>query len=175
MQAWISKVRDELLGRRDRAGVWGYRIDRGPSIESTALAGLGLWAHRDAESPGNLDVVVRRGADWLLSMQQADGSLCVCPSLPTPGWATPLAILLWRAMQTHTASAEHAAAWLIAHRGERLNTEKSHRAVVGHDGRLVGWPWVEGTHSWLEPTAMAILALNQMRLGDHPRRSAGGH
>ena len=29
----------------------------------------------------------------------------------------------------------------------------------GHDRMLVGWPWAEGTHSWVEPTALAVLAL----------------
>jgi hypothetical protein len=41
--------------------------------------------------------------------------------------------------------------------------------VIGHDSTLIGWPWVDGTHSWLEPTAMAILALCREGLGDHPR------
>jgi hypothetical protein len=37
---------------------------------------------------------------------------------------------------------------------------------VGHDARLVGWPWVEGTHSWVEPTSMAVLALRRQGLAD---------
>ena len=45
--------------------------------------------------------------------------------------------------------------------------------IVGHDPRLVGWPWVDGTHSWLEPTALAILALCRAGLADHPRVNAG--
>ena len=45
--------------------------------------------------------------------------------------------------------------------------------MIGHDSTLVGWPWVDGTHSWLEPTALAILALCREGLGDHPRVAAG--
>jgi hypothetical protein len=40
---------------------------------------------------------------------------------------------------------------------------------VQHDTGLVGWPWVEGTHSWLEPTAMAVLALSLDGLSGHAR------
>jgi hypothetical protein len=45
--------------------------------------------------------------------------------------------------------------------------------VLGHDPTLVGWPWIEGTHSWLEPTALAVLALSREGLGDHPRVAEG--
>ena len=45
--------------------------------------------------------------------------------------------------------------------------------MIGHDPNLVGWPWVEATHSWLEPTALAILALCRGGLAEHPRVKAG--
>jgi hypothetical protein len=40
---------------------------------------------------------------------------------------------------------------------------------MGHDTMLIGWPWVDGTHSWLEPTAFAVLALKSAGHKDHPR------
>ena len=40
---------------------------------------------------------------------------------------------------------------------------------LGHDSTLIGWPWVEGTHSWIEPTAWAVLALKAVGLAQHPR------
>jgi hypothetical protein len=51
--------------------------------------------------------------------------------------------------------------------------EKGANAVLGHDTTLVGWPWVDGTHSWVEPTALAILALRREGFGDHPRVREG--
>ncbi len=40
---------------------------------------------------------------------------------------------------------------------------------LGHDSTLIGWPWVEGTHSWIEPTAWAVLALKSVGLAQHAR------
>ena len=37
----------------------------------------------------------------------------------------------------------------------------------------MGWPWVDGTHSWLEPTAWAVLALGRAGRGEHPRVAEG--
>ena len=60
---------------------------------------------------------VKRGAEWLATMQNADGSLGVCASLPQPGWATPYAILLWSALDTLAPERQRAAAWLLAQKG----------------------------------------------------------
>ena len=35
--------------------------------------------------------------------------------------------------------------------------------------QLVGWAWAEGTHSWLEPTAFAVLALQAAGQSNHAR------
>ena len=52
----------------------------------------------------------------------------------------------------------------------RVAGETSERQeYTGHDTMLVGWPWVVGTHSWVEPTAMSVLALRATGLGKHPR------
>ena len=40
---------------------------------------------------------------------------------------------------------------------------------VGHDTTLQGWPWVVGTHSWVEPTAINLLALRSAGQAGHPR------
>ena len=45
--------------------------------------------------------------------------------------------------------------------------------MLGHDPTLTGWPWVGGTHSWVEPTSLAVLALRREGLGKHPRVEEG--
>ena len=41
------------------------------------------------------------------------------------------------------------------------------------DVTLTGWPWGEGTFSWVEPTSWACLALHRLGQGDHPRVQEG--
>jgi len=174
MNDWTGRALDELLRLRDRSGAWGYRNDRGPSAEPTALACLGLWSCRSHSPPEARRGAIQRGADWLQTLQKADGSLGIAPSLPSPCWATPHAILLWNALEVHAPARRRAAAWLLEQKGNPLAVDAAYLgSVVGHDPTLVGWPWVEGTHSWVEPTAMAILALDRERLGNHPRVAEG--
>jgi len=45
--------------------------------------------------------------------------------------------------------------------------------LLGHNTRLVAWPWVEGTHSWIEPTAFSVLALKAAGFGGHGRTREG--
>jgi hypothetical protein len=82
-------------------------------------------------------------------------------------------MLLWNALEGYDSARGRAATWLLRLEGRTQARSNSSDPVIGHDSTLVGWPWVEGTHSWLEPTALAIMALCRDGLGDHPRVCAG--
>lgn len=58
-----------------------------------------------------------------------------------------------------------AAGWALTTEGHTVEQCDT----VGHNPRLRGWAWVETTHSWVEPTAIHVLALRRCGLGDHPR------
>jgi hypothetical protein len=77
--------------------------------------------------------------------------------------------LLWRALGVHETSCQRAAAWLLQEKGKAFPRSLDPDRIVGHDTTLIGWPWVAETHSWIEPTVMAILALRREGAGDHPR------
>jgi hypothetical protein len=44
---------------------------------------------------------------------------------------------------------------------------------TAHDTWLKGWGWTDGTHSFIEPTSLAILALDIAGYREHPRFKEG--
>ena len=171
--SWIQEARRELVALCGHSAAWGYRRGHRPSVEPTALACLGLLA----SVPGDVSAVdletTQKAADWMQAIQQSDGSLPVSEGSTSPGWATPYGLMLWGNFTGKEEARRRARAWLLGNEGVRLDLSNQTDRVVGHDPSLVGWPWVAGTHSWLEPTALAILALRRDGLHNHPRITAG--
>jgi hypothetical protein len=111
--------------------------------------------------------------DWLVERQGADGSVGITQDQSAPGWPTAEAVLAWALADRHAAGdagryavpIDRGVHWLLSSRGiaiERVDP-------LSHDSSLIGWPWVEGTHSWIEPTAWAVLALKSVGLAEHVR------
>lgn len=166
--AWINPARNLLLRRRSRERAWGYRPESEAFVEPTALVGLALLA----SSPDALsDGLARDAADWLAAIQRPDGALGLSAGIPAPCWGTPYAILLWGALGDYETERKRAVAWLLQSAGETCPADP--HGVLSHDTGIVGWPWVEETHSWLEPTAMALLALRREGYERHPRVREG--
>ena len=172
-----TAARGVLLGLRGKDGGWGYRRGSASRAEPTALAGLALLATGNRRGRGRprrrARQLAKAAADWLASVQRPDGSVGVSASTPTPGWMTPYAILFWNALGVHEGRGRSAGDWLLGQKGRTLDRADDPKRIAGHDTTLVGWPWVDDTHSWLEPTAMAVLALGRLGLGDHPRVREG--
>lgn len=143
---------------------WRYRPDTAPAAEPTAWAALALAAH-------GRESAAERAREWLDAAQTVDGSVGIRRDEPTPGWPTALAVLAWNvkiprsvAAATRDAS-RRAVQWLLANTGEVSPTSE----FLQHDPTIPGWPWVLGTHSWVEPTALGLLALRSVGLESHSR------
>ncbi|HQU43090.1 MAG: hypothetical protein B7Z73_08675 [Planctomycetia bacterium 21-64-5] len=161
---WLEPLLDDLAN--DRA--WTYQPGGTLAAEPAALAALALVAHgrRDAA-----EGACRR----LALLEVAGGGIAVTARQPTPGWATAWAVLAWSAVQrayggpVYQDHVERAVGWILAMHG-RTSAGSSD---LGHNTRLDGWPWVEETHAWVEPTALSVLALKRTGRGRHPRCREG--
>ena len=157
--------RRDLIERLETAVPGGYSARGEAASEPTALAGLALHAS------GRTDAA-RCAADWLVQRQAESGAVGVTATQPTPCWPTSLALLLWQAIgdeHTYGTPAARAVEWVLQERGKTC----PQRPFVGHDSMLVGWSWAAQTHSWLEPTAMFVLALKAAGRTQHPRTREG--
>lgn len=160
---WVSVALDEL----GKQPVCGYAAAQRPASEPTAIATLALAGHGRAEA-------ALQGARWLARQQAADGAVGIREGDSEPGWPTSLALLAWRRCQSardDRSSDEFAqpiqrgVRWLMGLRGKTSQRSDD----VGHDTMLTAWPWVDGTHSWVEPTSMAVLALRAVGESEHSR------
>jgi hypothetical protein len=150
---------DELIDRLAAQIPCGYHV-RGPaSTEPTALAALAFLAYRR-------EIAASEALDWLAGLQAADGSVGPTAEQASPGWPTSLAVLAAICVKRKSKfDVDRGVRWILETRGEALPRTPE----MGHDTTLVGWPWVEETHSWIEPTAMHVLALKAAGRGNHPR------
>lgn len=150
--SWTSEAVEQLAACQH----WGYRGGSPGASEPTALAALALLGNQRQEA-------ATRALDWLAATQNRDGGVGVGAEQAAPAWTTSLAVLAWSAANKSLAESEpgyrrstdRAIAWLLNAEGVAL----PRTSELGHDSTIVGWPWVLGTHSWLEPTAWAVLAL----------------
>ncbi len=156
---------DTVLRRLAASDLCNYHPGLPAATEPTALAAIALFAH-------GRDTQAARLADRLLEMQNRDGSVGVDRLDQTPGWATGWSVLAWRASQSspvfrieYVQGIDLALQWILDTQGALVEQTDE----TGHDTTMLGWPWVDGTHSWLEPTAMNYLALRHTNRGGHPR------
>jgi len=142
---------------------WGYHPRSSPAAEPTAWGALALSAH-------GRHAAAERACAWLREAQTATGQVGIHQYDPTPGWPTTLAVLAWQlsdvaSSKEYADPLRRAQEWLLSVRGE----SSARPDYTGHDTTIIGWPWVAGTHSWVEPTALGLLALRACGHSEHSR------
>jgi len=111
---------------------------------------------------------ILEGLRALLAREQGgDGRVCVNREHPASYWPTALAILAWQNSPASQVAQSRAIRFLLDTTGTHF--VKKPDDPSGHDPNLKGWPWIEDTHSWVEPTAMCVMALRAVGHGQHDR------
>jgi hypothetical protein len=123
------------------------------------------WAILALQLSGSGAAALRGARQSLLRYQDRRGAVTLRPGSLAIAWPTPLAVLAWWGDPEHEPAAQRAVTFLLESGGEPLRQAPE----LGHDMSLRGWSWVLGTHSWVEPTALGLLALRLHGLGAHPR------
>ncbi len=103
----------------------------------------------------------------LVLEQGQDGRVRISPHYPECYWPTALAILAWQGSPSNQAAQSLAIRFLLNTTG--IHFAKKSESPSGHDTALKGWPWIENTHSWVEPTATCVMALRMAGYGEHNR------
>src|SRR5262249_5595629 len=140
-------------------------------LEPTCLALLAL-----AGPETSYQNVIDKGYAALERHATGDGLYRLQSGRPEAIWPTALVLFLHatlrdrhlRAEQSDQGPCGRSAAALLALRGGAAFSKEA-QEIHDINLHLVGWPWAEGTFSWIEPTAWACLALRRAGFGDHPR------
>ena len=140
----LAVLREFLLRVRNSDGGWGYQPGKSSRLEPTCWATLALGS---TVAPNALEQWP--SVDGLL-LERRNG---------TPNYAFQgLALIVLRAEHLeHAAGNRTLLAALQRVKGDALPASTINR----QDNSLQAWSWIDGTFSWVEPTAWCLLALKQ--------------
>jgi len=150
-----------LVSRALSGGGFPGRFGERFQVDSTAWSILALAAC------GGSAELIDQSRQALMREQLPDGRLCVNRTHPASYWPTSLAILAWQDSESCREAQQRAVRFLLETTG--FHFPRTSDVPSAHDTLLKGWPWVDDTHSWVEPTAIGIMALKTAGHGHHDR------
>jgi len=149
-----------LRASQNQDGGWGYFPGKRSWLEPTAYAMLALHAASGS------DAASERAWHLVRSWELADGSVRPGVEIADGTWVTALLVTLACVRQVHDENVARSVAWLLRVAGAEhnllmrsfsyLNLLKT-KLDVSHEG----WPWRDGNASWIEPTALTLVALKK--------------
>lgn len=158
-----------LLARsRNADGGFGAMPGAPSDTESTALAALATGVVEGVPA-------AQAACAWLRTRQRSDGAWPLSDALPDAAWATAPAAIALAGLGVEPSSVRRGLVWLADTEG--AGAPLLHRVIgwlgvkppVELDYELLGWPWVPGTFSWVEPTSLALIAFKSARGADRAR------
>ncbi len=161
---------DLLRAAQNADGGWGYRPGIPSTTEPTAWSVLALQAPE--ASPGK---ILDSAAAWLQRAQMKGGAWPNASGKEPGCWVTALACLALLSLKGPSQDAiVRGANWLNETwpaEGNflwRLRQQQQAHSVVHQDHGLRGWGWTPNTASWVEPTAYALILLQNIPAVDRP-------
>jgi hypothetical protein len=150
-------VRQDILRRSQNPdGGWSFYQGKQSWLEPTFYATLVLHG----------DPAADRAWSVLKSWQAPDGSWPPMAGASISGWGTALCLTLAEIRGDRGEYYEKGVSYLLRVAG--TESELWRRALArlglfdpGRNLSLKGWPWKEGTSSWVEPTAHTLIALKK--------------
>jgi len=152
-----------LLDSQVNSQGWGYGVNHAPVVEATAVVALYLRRFSAA------DAALQRALQWLEAIQHEDGGWGLNALDAESGWHTAWALLALKRCAGASPAIAAGSRWLLQVEVMRFQDAEllaDGRRVAGIDFALGGWSWLPGEASWVEPTAIAMLALQDSPLGE---------
>ncbi len=134
-----------------------------PDATAWVVIALDLWGYSASS--------LRPTRNRIATGQKEDGRISLAKSHPQAFWPTPLSVFAWHGQAEFDEPRGRSVSFLLKTTGSHF--EKRENDPAGHDPSLKGWPWIEGTHSWVEPTSLSIAALRVEGYGTHERVGEG--
>lgn len=145
----------------------GFRARGGDPFRSDATA----WAILSLSRSVSGHPLVDLARDRLATAQGPDGRVSMSSEHEEAFWPTALSVLAWHGSHAHELQCSRGVQFLLKITGHHWRKEIND--PIGHDPGIPGWPWIDATHSWIEPSALSILALRVAGHGQHERVREG--
>jgi len=146
----------------------GFSARDGDSFRSEATAWAILAMSRSVPN----HPLVGPARDRLATAQGLDGRVSMSKEHEEAFWPTALSVLAWHGSQAHESQSIRGVQFLLKITGHHWR-KGGGDDPIGHDPGIPGWPWIDGTHSWVEPTVLSVLALRVAGHGQHDRVREG--
>ncbi len=163
-----------LIESQNPDGGWGNRPKQSSVVEPTCWVLLALAQQQEREG---FEQASKRGRDWLLAVQLADGSWPAFADQKEGCWVTALAGLALQLRGDAPRAVAKGFNWLCECRPREVSAWQRLRllvspAMIRQNNSLHGWSWTSSTSSWVEPTAYALILLHNAFRDVLPRRMA---
>ena len=145
-----------MIAAQNPDGGWGYALRQSSAVEPTSAM---LMAIR--ESPNSFESY-KKGCNWLRSGQHPDGGWGYNRDDKESGWHTAWAVIALGRSEFSDKKLKNGIKWLLNTKALQITGDervRSAKRILAIDSSLYGWPWFCGQASFIEPTALSLIAL----------------